>query len=70
MEHYRRVPRGDQTTPPPLDEKQFHGPIYRFQEGDATDETSCVPSGPCKGIRHFPSSETQHGTIKSKRKQR
>ena len=69
MEHYRRVPRGDQTTPP-LEEKHFHGPTYRFQEGDATDGTSCVPSGPCKSIRQFPSSETQHGTIKLKRKQR
>ena len=63
MEHYRRVPTGDQTTPP-LEEKQIHGYTYRFQERDATDGTSCEPSGPCRSTCQFPSSETQHGTIK------
>ena len=70
MEHYRRVPRGDQTTPPPLEEKQIHGPTHRFQEGDATDGTSCVPSGPCRSARQFLSSEKQRGTIKSGTEQR
>ena len=55
---------------PPLEEKQIHGPTHRFQEGDATDGTSCVPSGPCKITRQFPSFETQHGTIKSGTEQR
>ena len=63
MEQYRRVPGGPKRTP--LEEKQIHGPTHRFQEGDATDGTSCVPSGPCKSTRQFLSSETQHGTIKS-----
>ena len=64
MEHNPRVPRGDQMTPP-MEEKQCHGPTHRFQEGDATDGTSCVPSDPCRSTCQFPSSETQHGTIKS-----
>ena len=38
---------------------------YRFQEGDATDGTSCEPSGPCKSTRQFPSSETQRTTMKT-----
>ena len=50
---------------PPLEEKQIHGYTYRFQEGDATDGTSCEPSGPCRSTRQFPSYETQQGTIKT-----
>ena len=65
MEHNRRVPRGDQTTPPPWKRNQMHGTTHRFQEGDAADGTSCVPSGPCRSTRQFPSSKTKHGRIKS-----
>ena len=57
--------QGGPNDPTPLEEKQIHGPTHRFQEGDATDGTSCAPSGPCRSTRQFPSSETQHGTIKS-----
>ena len=47
-----------------IKEALIYGTTYRFQEEDAADGTSCVPSGPCRSTRQFPSPETQHGTIK------
>ena len=50
------------TCPLPTGTGKTNATTYRFQEGDATDGTSCEPSGPCKSTRQFPSSEntTQH----------
>ena len=51
--------------PRQLEQGQNNRSTYRFQEGDATDGTSCEPSGPCKSTRQFPSSETQRNTMKT-----
>ena len=48
---------------PPGKETTIHWTTYRFQEEDATDGTSCAPSGPCKNTRQFPSSKTEHSTM-------
>ena len=48
---------------PPEKETTIHGTTYRFREEDAADGTSFAPSGPCKSIRQFPSSKTEHSTV-------
>ena len=42
--------------------KTIYGTTYRFQEEDAADGTSLVPSNLSKSIRQFPSSETKCST--------
>ena len=55
----------NQSTLYQLEQGQNNRSTYRFQEGDATDGTSCEPSGPCKSTRQFFSSETQRNTMKT-----
>ena len=60
---YRALP--NPMCPLPTGTGKTNVTTYRFQEGDAADGTSCEPSGPCRNIRQFPSSETQRNTIKT-----